>query len=310
LLLARRGDLRPEPINTPALLTEIKDILGLSLGASITVELEAAACLPPIFADRAQLETALVNLATNARDAMPEGGTLRLAAMVEEVPPDAPPHPARLKPGHYVRLRVTDTGAGMDADALARVGEPFFTTKGVGKGTGLGLSMVKGFAEQSGGGFAIESAPGRGSTASIWLPVSHIAPEPVRAEPTARHPARILLVDDDPLVLGTVAEQLEDLGHKVLSASGGTDALAILRARQAVDLMITDLAMPGMNGLTLIREAREVQPRLPAILLTGYANELSRLAPQEPNRTVYTLIRKPASTHVLKTRINELLDQD
>jgi CheY-like chemotaxis protein len=132
----------------------------------------------------------------------------------------------------------------------------------------------------------------------------------LRAEPTAQHPARILLVDDDPLVLGTVAEQLEDLGHKVLSASGGTDALAILRARQAVDLMITDLAMPGMNGLTLIREAREVQPRLPAILLTGYANELSRLAPQEPNRTVYTLIRKPASTHVLKTRINELLDQD
>ncbi|HYZ20788.1 MAG TPA: response regulator, partial [Rhodopila sp.] len=270
---------------------------------------DATACPPPILADRAQLETALVNLATNARDAMPEGGILHLAAAAEEVLPNAPPHPARLKPGRYVRLDVIDTGAGMDAAALARVGEPFFTTKGVGKGTGLGLSMVKGFAEQSGGGFAIASAPGRGTTASIWLPVSHIAPEPVRAEPAAHRTAQILLVDDDPLVLGTVAEQLEDLGHKVLSASGGTDALAILRARQAVDLMITDLAMPGMNGLTLIREAREVRPRLPAILLTGYANELSRIAPEEPNRTNYTLIRKPASTDVLKARISELLGQ-
>ncbi|HEX2942105.1 MAG TPA: ATP-binding protein [Rhodopila sp.] len=308
LLLARRGDLKPEPIAVGTLLTDVRDVLAFTLGAAIKIELDVAPALPPLAADRAQLETALVNLATNARDAMPNGGLLRMTAAEDTIAVHLGGQMADLAQGAYIRLSVSDTGIGMNAATLARIGEPFFTTKGVGKGTGLGLSMVKGFAEQSGGGFGIESEPGRGTVATIWLPVSN-APmvRTYNGGPAVRGIARILLVDDDPLVRDSVTEQLEDLGHKVLSASGGTDALAILRARQAVDLMITDLAMPGMNGLALIREAREVLPQLPAILLTGYPSRAVAMSRDSEVKPDYTLIRKPASTAVLKARIGELL---
>lgn len=309
LLLARRGDLKPEPIDAAALLIDVRDVFAFTLGAAIKVELEIPTALPPLLADRAQLETALVNLATNARDAMPNGGLLRMIASRDAVPASTATHPADLAAGDYIRLTVSDTGTGMNAATLARIGEPFFTTKGVGKGTGLGLSMVKGFAEQSGGGFTIESEPGRGTLATIWLPV-HDAPSgrACGAQQEVSGSVQILLVDDDPLVRGSVTEQLEDLGHKVLSASGGTDALAILRARKAIDLMITDLSMPDMNGLALIQEAREMRPQMPAILLTGYASEAVAMTRNNKAQPNYTLIRKPASTAVLKARIGELLN--
>jgi PAS domain S-box-containing protein len=313
LVLARQGDLRAEPVDAEALLAGMREVFAYTMGADIDVRTEVEPRLPRLLADKAQLETALVNLGTNARDAMPGGGTLRLAAGMEAVNAASEPHPAGLASGVYVRLSVADDGSGMTNATLAHIGEPFFTTKEVGKGTGLGLSMVKGFAEQSGGGFAIESAIGAGTRATLWLPV---VPDEVLARPDELVPNggsrltwRILLVDDDALVLDTLTEQLRDLGHEVLAASGGTDALTILRAREAVDLMITDLSMPGMNGLTLIKEARGLRPSLPAILLTGYAGDAAALEDGGAARGTYSLMRKPATAAVLSERVAALLER-
>jgi PAS domain S-box-containing protein len=312
LLLARRGDLRAEPVEARSLLTGMQEVFVHTIGAAIDVQVEVADGLPRLMVDKAQTETALVNLATNARDAMAEGGTLRLIAGLEIVTKsDARSHPARLVPGSYVRMSVVDDGTGMTNATLARVGEPFFTTKDVGKGTGLGLSMVKGFADQSGGGFAIESALGQGTTATIWLPIvkgDDLMGTIARgADDRPRLTGRILLVDDDQLVRDTLTEQLEELGHKVLAASCGTDALAILRAREAVDLMITDLSMPGMNGLTLIKEAQGLRPSLPEILLTGYAGDAASLEKTGVARSSYSLMRKPATSSLLNARVRALL---
>ena len=315
LILARRGDLRAEPIEAESLLAGMQETFIHTLGTSIAVSVEVAPELPRMLADKAQLETALVNLATNARDAMPDGGELRLRAGAELIGAGAQPHRAGLAVGLYIWIAVVDNGIGMTLPALDRAGEPFFTTKEVGKGTGLGLSMVKAFAEQSGGWFALESTLGLGTTGTIWLPsVPGDVRRPAKpvAEPVSqpRLTGRILLVDDDKPVRDTLMEQLEDLGHKVLAASGGTDALAILQARDTVDLMITDLSMPGMNGLTLIKEAHRLRPALPAILLTGYAgNAVSLEACGGAPRGTYTLMRKPATSAVLGARVMALLER-
>jgi PAS domain S-box-containing protein len=314
LLLARRGVLKAEPVEVEALLTGMREVFSYTLGAAIDVQMQVAPGLPRLLADKAQLETALVNLGTNARDAMPDGGALRLMAGLEVVTRGvAAPHPAGLPPGIYVRLSVGDDGTGMSGATLARVGEPFFTTKDVGKGTGLGLPMVKGFADQSGGAFAIESEVGEGTTATLWLPIVADDPRVMSGAPAAetrpRLTGRILLVDDDTLVRDTLTEQLEELGHKVLAAACGTDALAILRAREAVDLMITDLSMPGMNGLTLIREAQGLRPSLPAILLTGYAGDAAALEKGGTARSSYLLMRKPATSAVLGARVTAFLER-
>jgi PAS domain S-box-containing protein len=313
LVLARRSDLQAEPIEVMPLLDGIREVFVHTLGPSIGVVVEGTSDLPRLLADKAQLETALVNLGTNARDAMQDGGMLRLVAAVDALDPAVADHPAGLPFGVYIRISVIDTGTGMSGATLARVGEPFFTTKDVGKGTGLGLSMVKGFAEQSGGGFLVESTLGAGTTATLWLPsvmveIRRRATEP-DDEGRPRLTGRILLVDDDDLVRDTLMEQLQELGHKVLAASGGTDALAILSARAAVDLMITDLSMPGMDGLTLIKRAQGLRPALPTILLTGFAGDAVALERSGLARSTYTLMRKPAPTAVLRDRVTELLER-
>ena len=310
LVLVRRGDLKTETINPASLLSGMQEVFIHTLGAQISVEIDVPPGLPQLCADKAQLETALVNLGTNARDAMPDGGALRLVARLETV---TEPHPAGLAPGAYIRLTVVDEGTGMSPVTLARVGEPFFTTKDVGKGTGLGLSMVKALAEQSGGGFAIESTVGVGTRASVWLPAAKGNAPAVAgqaaARPLPRLTGRILLVDDDDLVRDTLTDQLEALGHKVLTATGGTDALAILRAREAVDLMITDLSMPGIDGLTLIRKAHDLRPSMPAILLTGFAGDSASLDRGGTTRGTYSLLRKPATSAVLDASVAELLER-
>ncbi len=177
LAFARRGELRVEPVDAAKLLGELREVLAHTLGASCPrVRVDAEPPLPPVLADRGELEAVLVNLATNARDAMPHGGTLTFAAEVEAVAVDGPAHPAGLRPGGYLRLSAADTGAGMDAATLSRAAEPFFTTKPEGKGTGLGLAMARDFAEQAGGGLAIASELGRGTTVSLWLPCPDQAP--------------------------------------------------------------------------------------------------------------------------------------
>ncbi|KAA5607996.1 PAS domain S-box protein [Rhodovastum atsumiense] len=304
LSFARRGELRTETIPTADLLDGVREVLAHTLGTLITVRTEAAPGTPPVLSDRGQLETALVNLGTNARDAMPRGGTLTFRATRADS--DAP---ATLPPGDYVRIDVIDTGAGMDAETLARVTEPFFTTKPPGQGTGLGLPMVKDFAQRSGGALAISSTPGIGTTVSLWLrqareeTAPHHGEDNRPAQPGAT-PARILLVDDDELVRETLAAQLEDAGFATLTVSGGAEAVAALEAGEAVDALVSDLSMPGMSGVETIQKARHLRPNLPCFLLTGYVGERAALAAED----AFTLVRKPVAGRQLANRIEASLE--
>jgi PAS domain S-box-containing protein len=306
LAFSRRGDLRAEPVEPVSLLAELREVLAHTLGAGIRVEVLSPPDLPPLLADKGQLETVLINLATNARDAMDGQGTLLLAAAEEGA---GAGHPAGLEPGDYVRLEVRDTGSGMDAETLARATEPFFTTKAPGRGTGLGLAMARGFAEQSGGALAIESAPGAGTAISIWLPVAPAAaavgPADAHAEPR-RH--RILLTDDETVVRDLTAEALEEAGLRVTRAASGAEALALLEAGLDCDLLVSDLSMPGMDGLALIREAQRRRPGLPAILLTGFATNAAELAVGGATSGAFSLLRKPVAPAALADRISAMLE--
>ena len=297
LSFARKGELQAMPVPPAALLDDLREMLTPTLGVSIQVVTSADPDAPPLLADRAQLETVLVNLAVNARDAMPDGGTLRIAVTVEAV---VDSHPAELGIGAYVRLDLADTGTGMSAATLARASEPFFTTKPPGQGTGLGLAMARGFAEQSNGGFALRSTPGQGTTVTLWFPlasgvaqVEAVVDEP--APPPAAASARVLLVDDDAMVRAVLAGHLEARGYRVIQASDGLDALARLDAGEAADLLVTDFAMPGMNGLALIGEARRRLPGIPVLLLTGYADATVRLHAEDTQAGNLALLRKPVS---------------
>lgn len=273
LAFARRQELETGPINVPDLVRGMAELLQRSISSTIPVNTQFPLQLPLAFADASQLELALLNLTVNARDAMPEGGTITIAAREERVGVD---DAAGLSPGSYVCLSVTDTGTGMDDATLARAMEPFFTTKGVGKGTGLGLSMIHGFAEQSGGRLVLRSNLGQGTTAELWLPVAE--GDQLRAEGHApasefpsMHALTVLVVDDDPLVLMNTGAMLEDLGHEVLEATSGEQALRVLRRAENIDLVITDQMMPGMIGTQLIDALKAEYAELPVILASGYA---------------------------------------
>lgn len=278
LSFARKQELALQPVAVDVLVAEMGDLLQRSLGPLIRIETDFPADLVMAAADPNQLETAVLNLAVNARDAMPEGGVLRIGARNEPV---GNGHRTGLPVGNYVRLSVVDSGSGMDARTLAQATEPFFTTKGVGRGTGLGLSMVHGMAEQLGGRLQLHSRPGHGTTVEIWLPVAAAAAaaEPVQSPvevatevAEAPRPLSVLAVDDDALVLMNTTALLEDLGHKVIEASSAREALAILSRGEEIDLLITDHAMPQMTGAQLIAEVGERWPSLPVILATGYAD--------------------------------------
>ncbi len=282
LAFARRQELKTERIDVPALVADMRGLLERTIGPSWRIDVEFPDRLPVVSADANQLEMALVNLAVNARDAMPDGGRICIEGIEQEVIGEV----RGLTSGRYVRLSVHDEGSGMDAATLARATEPFFTTKGVGKGTGLGLSMIHGFARQNGGMLEIESEPGRGTHAHIWLPVAADGSSAVaapRAEVAARAATRslvVLVADDDPLVLMNTADLLADLGHKVIEAESGLVALDHLNAREDIALLITDQAMPGMTGTELIARARMQRPDLPIILATGYGETPADAAAQ------------------------------
>lgn len=276
LAFARRQDLSPKSVDVTALVSGMTDLLQRSLGPLVEIETRFPLKLAAVHADPNQLELALLNLTTNARDAMPSGGTIVIAAREQDF---AVAGRLGLPAGRYLCLSITDTGEGMDEGTLTRAREPFFTTKGVGKGTGLGLSMVHGMAEQSGGWLGLRSQPGQGTTAEIWLPIAEpvaevpaaAAPSALEAEADKTSPLRILAVDDDALVLMNTAALLEDLGHEVVEASSGKQALEALRQGAGFDLVITDHAMPQMTGAQLFEVIKQEWPGLPVVLATGYA---------------------------------------
>jgi signal transduction histidine kinase len=278
LAFGRRQALDPVVVSLPDLVRDMTPLLRSALGGGAQLRTALPPDLPPVLVDANQLELALLNLVANARDALPEGGEIRISAEERGV---ARGEAGALQPGRYVVLQVADAGEGMDEATLAQAIEPFFTTKGLGKGTGLGLSMVHGLAAQSGGRFVLRSAQGEGTVAELWLPRA-AAPVPRRAAAAQPGPSgrqgNILLVDDDPLVLASTAAMLEDLGHRVTEAGSGAEALALLAAGAPVDLLVTDQAMPNMTGLQLTEAARRLRPGLPVLLATGYA-ELKGEAP-------------------------------
>jgi len=273
LAFARRQELKLDAVDVPSLVNGMVGLLERSIGPSIRLHTSFPPALPWVRSDANQLESALLNLTLNARDAMPEGGVITIDARVMEALDDPT---LDLAPGRYVRVRVIDSGEGMDQETLARATEPFFTTKGIGKGTGLGLSMVHGLAQQSGGGLRLKSTKGHGASVEIWLPIAKertqrpVANDPVPG-PEEIPPLDILVVDDDELVLINTVAMLEDLGHSVLAAGSGQEALAVLAEHPGIDLMITDYAMPRMTGLQLVRRLGERALTMPIILATGYA---------------------------------------
>jgi PAS domain S-box-containing protein len=271
LAFARRQPLQPVPVDLAALVEGMGDLVASTTGPQIKVVVDTAADLPPANADPNQLEMAILNLAVNARDAMPDGGTLRISASRESV---RAPHRSGLRTGHYLRLSVADTGLGMDEHTLSRAVEPFFSTKGIGKGTGLGLSMVHGLASQLGGALAIQSEPGLGTNVELWLPQSATAAETGRRDAVAWSPAAFgtaLLVDDEELVRMSTAHMLLELGYDVAEAESGEEALRMLDENRSIDLLVTDHLMPGMNGTDLIRRIKEERPDLRVLLVSGYA---------------------------------------
>jgi PAS domain S-box-containing protein len=276
LAFARRQELKHEAVDLAWLVNNMMALLERSLGPTINIETHFPPESVRAHTDANQLETALLNLAVNGRDAMPNGGTLTISVSVMRVQGN---HPTNLPPGQFACLSVRDTGIGMDETTLARATEPFFTTKGIGKGTGLGLSMVDGLTGQSGGKLVARSVLGEGTTIELWLPISTDAiakageRDPGKPFETvaAKRQLCILVVDDDSLVLANVCAMLEDLGHSVIAAASGAGALEKLDSTPAIELVVTDQAMPAMTGLQLIEQIRARRPTLQVILASGYA---------------------------------------
>lgn len=271
LAFSRRQPLQPVPVDIAKLVNGMGDLVASTTGPQIKVVVNAPDDLPAATADPNQVEMALLNLSVNARDAMPDGGTLRISVSSEVVRPD---HGSKLMPGRYLRLSVADTGTGMDEETLARAIEPFFSTKGVGKGTGLGLSMVHGLASQLGGALVIQSRVGMGTNVELWLPQSAVEPTDAARATAVSEPVAgrgiALLVDDEELVRASTADMLIDLGYSVVEADSAETALRLVRSGEHFDVLITDHLMPGMSGTDLARTVRATHPDVPVLLVSGY----------------------------------------
>jgi signal transduction histidine kinase/CheY-like chemotaxis protein len=301
LAFARRQALEPKPTDLAELVSGMKELLRRSIGPSVNMRFDLPPDLPAARADANQIELALLNLAVNARDAMPNGGDITIALVLSETG-DA----LDLGAGRYLRLIVSDTGEGMDEETLKRAVEPFFSTKEVGKGTGLGLSMIHGLALQLKGTLRLFSEVGRGTRAELWLPVANSraeapAPLPEPREQLSKRRATLLFVEDDFLIGLSTVSLLEDLGHIVIKAGTGADALEVLHTDQVIDLMITDYAMPGMSGLELAEQARALRPELPILLATGYADVPASSSFELPR------LSKPYQQRQLAEQISALL---
>jgi signal transduction histidine kinase/ActR/RegA family two-component response regulator len=303
MAFARKQELSPSSVDPQSLCTTVAGLVEHTLGGTVKVEWSCAKTKHNLFVDRSQLELALVNLIINARDAMPQGGQVEVE--IRDVDLDDVPAGLGLLPGSYLVICVRDQGEGIPDEIVSRVTEPFFTTKEAGKGTGLGLSMVVGFVQQSGGKLRIESTPGEGSTIEVYLPST---PQPAldqkprtKARPAPRSVSKaILLVDDDDAVRAILGEQLRELGLRVDAVPNGSSAVERLKQRgRQYDVLLTDFAMPGINGLETISLARVEQPELHALLMTGFADEDAVASA----RSHVPVIRKPIDLEELMRQI-------
>lgn len=284
LAFARSQPLQAKSVDFAELAENMAELVASTSGPRVSVKLDIPRGLPPVHTDPHQLEMAILNLAVNARDAMPEGGTLTLAASEERIVPGARDD---LEPGNYIRLQVADTGSGMDEATRARAIEPFFSTKGVGQGTGLGLSMVHGLAAQLGGAMRISSGVGAGTRVDLWLPVSaeQVSAVEEKTEPaTENRFGSVLLVDDEPLIRMSTADMLSDLGYSVTEASSGEAALRLIDEGFTPDVLITDHLMPGITGTELAQRVRQHAPATIVLIVSGYA-DVEGIAPDVPRLT-------------------------
>ncbi|RYY34075.1 MAG: response regulator, partial [Sphingomonadales bacterium] len=302
--IARRERLAARPLDPASQIGIARELIERAVGETVEVSVECAGGCWPVLADPVQLESALLNLAVNARDAMSEGGRLLLSTA--NVPLGAAAAAERrLKAGDYVRLTVSDTGAGMPPEVVARVFEPFFTTKAIGKGTGLGLSQVHGFVLQSGGAVSIESAPGRGTSVHLWLPRSAVSPREPTMPPRALPPlpvragTRVLVVEDNDALRELVVTTLRDAGYRVLEAHDGASGLALFqRQERTPDIVLSDIQMPNMDGLALSRAIRQRAPSTRVLLMTGYADQVDGAGDD--------LLVKPFTPDVLLARVQAM----
>ncbi|WP_217475641.1 hybrid sensor histidine kinase/response regulator [Stutzerimonas stutzeri] len=307
LAFSRRQTLHLKPVDVNQLVASLEDLLHRTTGENITLETRLSAGLLPACMDANQLESAVINLVINARDAMPHGGhiTVSTASFVMGNRPD--PAKRGLTAGEYILLTVSDTGTGMTPEVIARAFEPFFTTKPIGQGTGLGLSMVYGFIKQAKGYVQIESEPGRGSRVCLYLPVHHgeaVTPLPENEPVPNGAGETILVVEDEPVVRSLVVEVLNDLGYETIEAGDATEALPSLEDGQRIDLLITDVGLPGMNGRQLADVARQHRPSLKVLFATGYAESATAKDFLGKDMAVIT---KPFAIEAFASKVREML---
>jgi PAS domain S-box-containing protein len=311
LAFSRRQPLDPRPVDVNALVRSMDELLRRTLGEKIALSFVCAEGLWPTRCDAHQLESAVLNLAINARDAMPDGGELVVETANVRFDKLSPAPDPELTCGDYVRLSVRDAGAGIPADILHRVVEPFFTTKPIGQGTGLGLSMIYGFARQSDGHLHIASEPGRGTTVTLWLPRHSEAVDSeddtgrpdLNEAPVARDKV-VLVVEDEEAVREVVVEVLTELGCTVLEAVDGPAGLQALQTDRRIDLLVTDVGLPGLNGRQLADAGRALRPALRVLFMTGYAATATAGGFLEPGMEMVT---KPFEIEALSARIREML---
>lgn len=312
LAFSRRQTLDPRPTDANRLIADMEDMIRRTVGPSVVVEVIGADALWAALVDPNQLENALLNLCINARDAMPDGGNLKIdTANIELDEADAAERD--LPPGNYLTVCVTDTGTGMTPDVAARAFDPFFTTKPIGMGTGLGLSMIYGFARQSGGHVRIESEVGKGTLICLYLPRHYgavaAAPRPAipRIEPLVASGETVLVVDDEPSVRMLVTDILDELGFVAIEAAEGAGALTVLRSDARIDLLVTDVGLPGgLNGRQVADAARAVRPNLPVLFITGHAEHA--VIGNGPLDEGMAIITKPFSIDVLTNRIRDMVE--
>jgi len=307
LAFSRRQALDLKPVEVNRLVASLEDLLHRTTGENVTLVTTLSAGLPPACLDINQIESALINLVINARDAMPHGGmiTISTSRYLQGSAPD--PKTRGLTEGEYVLLCVTDTGTGMSAEVMERAFEPFFTTKPIGQGTGLGLSMVYGYIKQAKGYIQIESEPGAGTSVCLYLPVHHgdTAHSPVEAEAAPQGTGEtILVVEDEPVVRSLVIEVLNDLGYQTLEASEASEALQITESPQRIDLMVSDVGLPGMNGRQLAEAVRQQRPGLKVLFATGYAESFTSSDFLGPDMAVIT---KPFAIDAFALKVGEML---